>query len=112
MKMHRARMFANGGRSLEYDWYQPRIRFVRVPAKNLDLFGQFGEISKTLVTKAAVKASHSLDLRDDDDYIYMPVHELQLKNITSKFQDIKVLDREVFLPALAQSSIRRVYHLV
>lgn len=103
-------MFLNNEKSsLDYDWYHPRIRFVRVPSQSLDVLGQFRRISNEMATKAATKAGQSSLI--DNDYIYMPVHELQIVNITSKFQDVGVLDEDIFLPALAQSSIRRVNQL-
>ncbi|KAH9481479.1 NRPS-independent siderophore synthetase rfs [Psilocybe cubensis] len=109
--MHRARMFLNNDESsLEYDWYHPHVRFVRVPARSLDVLGQFRDISNAMVTKAATKAGRSILI--DNDYIYMPVHELQIINITSKFKDVDVLDEDIFLPALAQSSIRRTNRTV
>ncbi|KAF8149828.1 IucC family-domain-containing protein [Crassisporium funariophilum] len=102
--MHRARMLSSG--SLDYDWYHPRIRFVQVPRSKLDLRGRFEEISHHLATTAAQKAGRTL--QNNGNYIYMPVHELQIENVTSKFKDAEVLSQDISVSASAQSSIRTV----
>jgi len=102
--MHRARMISTC--SLDYDWYHPRIRFVRVPRAKLAVLGQFENIGKDLAKKALERAGRTVP--EDDAFIYMPVHELQVENIHSKFNDVEVLDIDVYLPSLAQSSIRCV----
>ncbi|CAA7267094.1 unnamed protein product [Cyclocybe aegerita] len=102
--MHRARMLASSPQ--DYDWYRPRIRFVRVPRSDIDALGNFVELSKLLVARAFEKAGHTLD--QDDAFIHVPVHELQIENILTRFRNVEVLDPTIFLPALAQSSIRTV----
>lgn len=87
-----------------YDWYHPRILFVRVPASDLDVLGMFKEISQQLAMKAFEIAGRPFV--EDDNFIYMPIHELQAKNVAAKFKNIEILDSEIYLPALAQSSIR------
>ncbi|KDR79022.1 hypothetical protein GALMADRAFT_137986 [Galerina marginata CBS 339.88] len=104
--MHRARMLPQNIGSLDYEWYRPFIRFVRVSRRQVDLLGQFERVSKNLANKAANRAGRTL--LHGDDYIYMPVHELQIPNVVSKFQNVEVLDPAISLPALAQSSIRTV----
>ncbi|KAF8972125.1 IucC family-domain-containing protein [Flammula alnicola] len=107
--MHRARMLPSSSfpeNSMVYDWYHPRIRFVRVPRSQLDILGRFEEISKDLTTKAFQQAGETPP--GDAGFIYMPVHELQIGNILSKFQNIEILDSKFYLAALAQSSIRTV----
>jgi len=108
LQMHRARMILSN--ALEYDWYHPRIRFVRVPRADLVILGGFEAKSKDLVAKAAQNAG--LLLPTGASSIYMPVHELQIENIKQKFRDIEVLPAEVSLPALAQSSIRSGYQFI
>jgi len=100
--MHRARQIDS--LSMDYDWYYPRIRFVRVPRTDVVLLGEFEEISRRLATRAAEKAGHVLE--EEDAYIFMPVHELQLKNIKSKFRNVEVLGPDIFLVVMAQSSLR------
>ncbi|KAF9484378.1 hypothetical protein BDN70DRAFT_903720 [Pholiota conissans] len=107
--MHRARMLPPNYASenaMGYDWYRPRIRFIRVPISDLDVLGAFKEISEQLVAKAFDNAGRTL--AKNEDYMYMPIHELQVKNVASKFAHIEIVDSEIYLPALAQSSIRTV----
>lgn len=100
--MHRARMFESVGS--DYDWYHPRIRFVRVPKSSLTILGEFDSTFRDLAHLAASRAGQTLD--DDAHFVFMPAHELQLDNIVKRFEDAQVLSPEIYLPALAQSSIR------
>lgn len=102
--MHRARIFNPA--SFEYDWYHPRIRFVRVPRSKVDILGEFEKTSKKLAELAAFRVGQTLS--DNDDFIFMPVHEMQLNNVLKRFCDVEVLPPEIYLPALGQSSIRYV----
>ncbi|EKM78593.1 hypothetical protein AGABI1DRAFT_59499 [Agaricus bisporus var. burnettii JB137-S8] len=102
--MHRARTFDSA--TLEYDWYQPRIRFVGVPRSSIQILGDFDNLSRNLAELAASRAGQALP--NDDSLIFMPVHEMQIGNIKKRFNDVEVLPSEVFLPALGQSSIRTV----
>ncbi|KAF5371850.1 hypothetical protein D9615_009541 [Tricholomella constricta] len=102
--MHRARMLPLSVSN--YDWYHPRIRFVRVQRANIKLLGPFEkEITKLAIT--AAERSGQL-FRDDPSSIVMPVHELQIPNVVAKFPDVKVLHPDINVQALAQSSIRTV----
>lgn len=101
-QMHRARMLSTA--PPDYDWYNPRIRFARVPRSSLDLLGPFESISRQLAETAATRAGCALE--DDGKSIFMPFHELQLDNIVAKFHDIEILSPDINVPALAQSSIR------
>lgn len=99
--MHRARLHPSA--DLDYDWYRPTIRFVQVRRECLDLRGPFEAISQSLVSKAVNSGTGPLN---HHDFIYMPVHELQLPIITKLFPDVEVLPAEAFLRAQAQTSIR------
>lgn len=101
--MHRTRLMASGLR--DYDWYRPLIRFVQVPKGQVTLQGSFEEISQALVTKASSKFESSIDC---DQFIYVPVHELQLPNISKLFPTATILPANINIQALAQSSIRTV----
>ena len=91
---------------LEYDWYHPRIRFVAVPRSKLDIRGPFEYEMRCLATAAAARSGKVLP--DDLSFILMPVHELQIPNIANMFRDVKILDSDISVEALAQSSIRYV----
>ncbi|KAJ7510429.1 IucC family-domain-containing protein [Mycena galericulata] len=101
--MHRARMSAEA--PLGYNWYRPKIRFVRLPSESIDTRGPFKSIMRDLVTKAAL-ASGTKDPEDVPETTFMPVHEMQLFTVLTKFDNVQVL--EPTIDALGQSSIRTV----
>lgn len=106
--MHRARMLpknypAKG--AMDYDWYHPRIRFVRLLRSSLDIHENFEILSTKFVEKAFEQAGQAMP-PEDPNLIYLPVHELQIENIKSRIRDVDVLADEIYLDALAQSSIR------
>ncbi|KAG6813605.1 hypothetical protein H0H92_009222 [Tricholoma furcatifolium] len=102
--MHRARALPSG--HVDYDWYHPQIRFVRVPRAKINMYGSFEVYIQRLVAIASQRCGKTI--HDDPHFVVMPVHELQVPNIVSKFSDAEVLDTEINLLALAQSSIRTV----
>jgi hypothetical protein len=91
---------------LEYDWYHPRIRFVSVPRSSLDIQGPFEHEMRSLAAIAAARSGKALP--NDLSSVLMPVHELQIPNVANKFHDLKILDSDISVKALAQSSIRYV----
>lgn len=105
--MHRARTLPFDI-STDHDWYHPQILFVRVPRGSLDILGTFESDIRRLAAQAAERAGKSLPVDKDNSYVLMPVHELQLSTILTKFKDVEILDPEIRVQALAQSSIRSV----
>ncbi|KAJ7733428.1 IucC family-domain-containing protein [Mycena maculata] len=101
--MHRARMSPEA--PLGYNWYRPKIRFVRLPRASLDTRGPFDSIMRDLVAKAAL-VSGTENPEDVPGTIFMPVHEMQLSTVLARFENIEVLAPTV--DALGQSSIRTV----
>jgi hypothetical protein len=101
-QMHRSRMLPTSMQ--EYDWYHPRIRFVRVPRSSLDIIGSFEHDIHSLVETATELSGGTLS--DDPSSVLVPVHELQIPNIASKFDDVEILHPEISVQALAQSSVR------
>ncbi|KAG5652766.1 hypothetical protein H0H81_003704 [Sphagnurus paluster] len=102
--MHRARMlpqYVSG-----YDWYRPRIRFVRVAKANIKVLGPFERDIRKLAEAAAEGSGRTL--HDDANSVLMPVHELQIPNIAAKFPNVEILHPDVSIQALAQASIRTV----
>lgn len=89
---------------LNYDWYNPHVRFVRVARSKLDILGSFECKTRKLAQVAAEKSGRRL--LDDQSSVLMPVHELQIPNIRNKFPDVKILHRDIRIRGLAQSSIR------
>jgi hypothetical protein len=43
---------------------------------------------------------------EDPNLVYLPVHELQIENIKSRIPHVEVLADDIYLNAMAQSSIR------
>lgn len=89
---------------LDYDWYHPKIRFVRLERSRIDVLGPFEREIHKLVEVAAQKSGKNLP--EDAASIIMPVHELQIQNIIAKFPDVDILDDNISVQALAQASIR------
>ncbi|KAF8896586.1 IucC family-domain-containing protein [Infundibulicybe gibba] len=104
--MHRARMLSSGSGEDHYDWYNPLIRFVKVPRTSLSILGSFENTIHTLAEKAAKRCGRIIPV--DEKSVLMPVHELQIPTIRAKFQDVEILHPDINLRALAQSSIRTV----
>jgi hypothetical protein len=100
--MHRTRVlpFEN----LDYDWYHPRIRFAAISRSSVEILGPFEHTIRNLVEKIAEKSNHILP--DDKLFVIIPVHELQIDNITSRIPEIKILHPDINIEALAESSIR------
>lgn len=92
-----------------YDWYHPRIRFACVPRSKLHISGDFEQKMRGLVESTAAKVGKSLPT--DADIVFVPVHEQQISNILQKFDDVSILDSEINVGALAQSSIRSATRL-
>lgn len=90
----------------DYNWYRPKMHFVRVPSESLDTRGPFDSIMRDLVAKAAL-ASGTETPADVPGTIFMPVHEMQLPTVLAKFKDIEVV--EPTIGALGQSSIRYAF---
>mgnify|MGYP001435492295 CR=1 FL=1 len=99
--MHRARLLPSG--QVDYAWYRPRVRFAEVPKGDLEVKGAFQRMLADIVGIPAEAAGVRLDHRQ---FIYMPVHELQLPNLSKLFPDVAILPEAVHLEAYAQSSIR------
>lgn len=87
-----------------YDWYHPRIRFACVPRSKLHISGDFEQKMRGLVESTAAKVGKPLPT--DPGIVFVPVHEQQISNILQKFDDVSILDPEINVGALAQSSIR------
>lgn len=101
--MHRTRLMPSGLR--DYDWYRPLVRFAQVPKETVLLNGSFHEITRGLVDKALGATGTTLD---HERFVFVPVHELQIPNVSKLFPTATILPETVHLRALAQSSIRTV----
>ena len=98
--MHRARSIFSI--DSDYDWYHPRLRIARVPKKDLKVYGDFEHYI------AQITSAIGLTLPSTPEFVYVPVHELQVTNVISRFSDVEILGEDISIDALAQSSIRCV----
>lgn len=90
--------------SMDYDWYHPRIQFVKIRKDDVIVAGDFESVMEGLINKAILRANAQPPLVDG--YLFMPIHELQIENVKAKFPNVEILDPEICLLASAQSSIR------
>ena len=87
-----------------FDWYRPLIRFVKVPQSSVLLLGSMEDIGLSLAQKAADHAGRRLPQTHAS--VFLPVHELQIQNIVTKFPDVEVLHEDICIPGLAQCNLR------
>jgi len=87
-----------------YDLYNPKLRFIAVPKKDLKITFNFEILSSPLLHAAAKNAGKPLVI--PDGHIIVPVHELQVPHIKDKFPDLQVYSNEYRLDLRAQQSIR------
>ncbi|KZT57956.1 hypothetical protein CALCODRAFT_550316 [Calocera cornea HHB12733] len=89
-----------------YDFLTPTIRIMRVPRRNLKLRGEFENIFEPLVQAAEKNAGETLTRTAN--FVFMPVHELQIPNIKDKFPENEVLPEAFAVKADALTSTRSV----
>lgn len=108
--MHRARRTISPLAPIkpgQYDYYFPHIHFVSIPRDNLSIEGDFEDLIAPLRDSAAKNAGKPLEAPRDDS-VLLPVHELQIPNIITKFKDAAVLPEEYRVLTPAQASIRYI----
>ncbi|CAG8495223.1 1781_t:CDS:2 [Funneliformis mosseae] len=86
-----------------YDFNNPLIRFVEVPIDKMVIRGSY----KRTIEKI-LKFTFSSPPTPSENAIIMPVHELQLPNIRSKFSFVKILPEQYSIKAKSQASLRTV----
>ncbi|KAH9998791.1 IucC family-domain-containing protein [Russula compacta] len=88
------------------DWKHPRIHFAVVSRSRLDISGPF-EREILPIMELATRAS-GMPLPERDGRVIVPVYDLQVSNLRSKFPDVEILDEKFSIPSLCQASIRTV----
>ncbi|GET03085.1 hypothetical protein RCL_jg8271.t1 [Rhizophagus clarus] len=83
-----------------YDFMNPLIRFVEVPLDKMVIRGSFKETIER-ITKLMESPPPS-----SDNTILIPVHELQIPNIESKFPSVNILPEKYSIRAKGQSALR------
>ncbi|CAI2165170.1 487_t:CDS:2 [Funneliformis geosporum] len=86
-----------------YDFTSPLIRFVEVPLDKMVIRGSY---IKTI--EKILKLTSSSPPTPSENTIIMPVHELQIPNIISRFPFVKILPGKYFIKAKSQASLRTV----
>ncbi|KAJ7454707.1 hypothetical protein FB451DRAFT_1408124 [Mycena latifolia] len=107
--MHKTRMFLPPIHDIvpgSYDLYHTKLRFVAVPRENLKITNDFEKYTVPLI--AAASASAGQELPVPENFVIVPVHELQTAHIQAKFPEAVVLPPAFYLPILGQQSIRSV----
>jgi hypothetical protein len=106
--MHKTRMFLPPIHDIvpgTYDLYHTKLRFVAVPRENLNITNDFEKYTAPLITAASANAGEELPV--PENFVVVPVHELQTAHIQAKFPEAVVFPPAFFLPILGQQSIRQ-----
>jgi siderophore synthetase component len=101
--MHKARHAISPIREIlpgMYDFMNPLIRFVEVPLDKVVIRGSFKETIER-ITKLMASSPPS-----SDNTVLMPVHEMQIPNIESKFPFVNILPEKYSIRAKGQASLR------
>ena len=105
--MHKMRRFLPPIPSLtpgSYDLYSPRLRLAALPRESLHVIGDFESLTWPILDAAARNAGKALEV--PENHIIVPVHELQVLQISDKFKEARVYPEEFSVPTRAQQSFR------
>lgn len=91
-----------------YDLYHPCLRLVALPRQSLKITYDFEKLLEPVLKAVADSAGKPLLI--PDGFVVVPVHELQVAHIESKFKEAVMFPSEFQIPLLAQQSIRQVYY--
>ncbi|KAJ6630971.1 IucC family-domain-containing protein [Mycena sp. CBHHK59/15] len=107
--MHKTRMFLPPMPDMgpgSYDLYHPKLRFVGIPRDNLKITNDFEMYIAPLIATASKNAGETLQV--PENFVVVPVHELQVAHIEAKFPEATIYPPIFNLSLLAQQSIRSV----
>ncbi|KAJ7221016.1 IucC family-domain-containing protein [Mycena haematopus] len=107
--MHKTRMFLPPIRDIvpgSYDLYHTKLRFVAVPRENLKITNDFEKYTAPLREFASASAGEEMTI--PENFVVVPVHDLQVVHIQAKFPEAMVYPPAFYLPILGQQSIRSV----
>lgn len=108
--MHKTRMFLPPIRDIvpgSYDLHHTKLRFVAVPRENLKITNDFEKYTAPLIKSASEAANEELTV--PENFVVVPVHDLQVAHIQAKFPEALVYPPAFNLPILGQQSIRYVH---
>ncbi|ORX86158.1 hypothetical protein K493DRAFT_291346 [Basidiobolus meristosporus CBS 931.73] len=89
--------------SSKTDLSHPNLHFVVVPKDQVVIRGEFQQLLKPLISDLQ---KEELEGFDPENHVIIPVHELQLPNVTSRFPFAKLLS--ITQPAEALAALRTV----
>ncbi|KAG6857212.1 hypothetical protein H0H87_007631 [Tephrocybe sp. NHM501043] len=89
-----------------FDLYHPQLRLVAIPRGNLHITYDFERLIEPVV--AAMFKKVGKDVHVQENYVAIPVHELQVAHIQEKFEEAEIYPADISLNLLAQQSIRSV----
>ncbi|KAF7312080.1 hypothetical protein MIND_00220300 [Mycena indigotica] len=107
--MHKTRMLLPPIQDIipgSYDLYHTTLRFVAFPRESLKITYDFERLTTPL--REAATATAGKELVVPEDFVIVPVHELQIAHIEAKFPEAIIIGPEFCLPILGQQSIRSV----
>ncbi|KAF7375204.1 hypothetical protein MSAN_00407000 [Mycena sanguinolenta] len=107
--MHKTRMFLPPIRDIvpgSYDLHHTKLRFVAVPRENLKITNDFEKYTAPLIKFASASAGEEMIV--PENFVVVPVHDLQVVHIQAKFPEAMVYPPAFNLPILGQQSIRSV----
>jgi len=88
----------------QYDWQHPKIRIIDVPRKDVKIQGDWDNLVAPVCSVAEKKAGKPIE--SSPNHTLIPVHDLQVANIQTRFPEARVLPEEYHVEALAQQSLR------
>ncbi|GBB83366.1 hypothetical protein RclHR1_01010007 [Rhizophagus clarus] len=85
-----------------YDFMNPLIRFVEIPLDKMVIRGSFKDAIEKIIKLMASPPPSS------NNTILLPVHELQIPNIESRFPFVNILPEKYSIKAKSQASLRTI----
>ncbi|KAG2224869.1 hypothetical protein INT45_008051, partial [Circinella minor] len=93
----------------QVNWDTPQLRLLAIPTGSIKVRGDFEQRAKPLIDAMLKPSGNVQELRERySDYVFIPVHEVQLPNIEAKFKDVIIFPRENSVTAQCLTSIRTV----
>ncbi|KAF9524860.1 IucC family-domain-containing protein [Crepidotus variabilis] len=90
----------------EYDFLNPKLRFISVPREELKITNDFGHLLEPLIQRASKIAGKPFNI--SEDHLAIPIHDLQVNQIKDKFTNAVIYPEEFSLPLQAQQGLRSV----
>ncbi|KAI9272746.1 IucC family-domain-containing protein [Phascolomyces articulosus] len=113
--MHKLRISVPPLPSIEpgqVNWDTPQLRLLAIPRRSIKVRGDFEQRATPLIDamlKPTATDGNVQEMRKKyTDYVFIPVHEVQVPNIEAKFKDVIIFPKENNVTAHCLTSIRTV----